>query len=320
MAGGRQRAPAAARPQRVSASGGPLKLGTRASPLALAQAALVAAAIAGGVEVVALSTSGDDGEAPAEDKRRWVDRIEDALVAGEIDLAVHSAKDLPGELAPGLEIAGAPARADARDALCGAASLAALRHGARVGTSSLRREAQLRALREDLEVVAIAGNVDTRLRRLGFGELDAIVLARAGLERLGRELGAALDELVPAIGQGSLAIEARSGDERVATAIAALRHAPTEQALLCERTLASALGASCHTPIGGYARRLPDGVLELRAFVGRADGSAWARDVMRGEEPVALGEAVAARLFSIGAEELLAGLRSATGDPPGDRA
>jgi hydroxymethylbilane synthase len=283
----------------------PLKLGTRASPLALAQAGLVAGAITGPVELVALRTSGDGGDAPAEDKRRWVDRIEDALVAGEIDLAVHSAKDLPGTLADGLEIAGAPARVDARDALCGAASLAALRHGARVGTSSLRREAQLRALREDLEVVAIAGNVDTRLRRLSTEDLDAIVLACAGLQRLGRPPGAALDELIPAVGQGSLAIEARSGDERVAAAIAALRHAPTEQALLCERTLASALGAGCHTPIGGYAQSLPDGLLELRAFVGRADGSAWTRDVLRGEEPVALGEAVAARLLSVGAEELL---------------
>jgi hydroxymethylbilane synthase len=289
----------------VSAPADRLKLGTRASPLALAQAALVAAAIDGPVEVVPLRTSGDGGASPADDKSRWVDRIEDALVAGEIDLAVHSAKDLPGALAAGLEIAGAPIRADARDALCGAPSLAALRPDARIGTSSLRRAAQLLALRADLDVVAIAGNIDTRLRRLADAELDAIVLACAALERLDRPPGAPLDELVPAVGQGVLAIEARVGDARVASAIAPLRHAPTEQALSAERTLAAALGANCNTPIGAHAAPVEDGTLELRAFVGRADGSAWARDSLRGEEAVALGEAMAERLRSVGAEELL---------------
>jgi hydroxymethylbilane synthase len=291
----------------VSASRTPLRLGTRASPLALAQAALVAAAIDGAVEIVHLPTSGDGGQRPAQDKRRWIDRIEDALGAGEIDLAVHSAKDVPGVLAAGLEIAGAPLRADARDAICGAHSLERLADGARVGTSSLRRAAQLCALREDLKIVPLAGNVDTRLSKLGeSGELDAVVLACAGLERLGRTDGAPLEQLVPAVGQGCLAIEARCGDQRVGEAIASLRHAETERALACERALARALDADCHTPIGAHARPLEDGRLELRVFVGRADGSEWLSDVLAGEEPAALAAALAARLRSVGAQELLA--------------
>ena len=289
-----------------SAAHSAIKLGTRTSPLALAQATLVATAIVGEVEVVGLSTSGDRDDGPDEDKRRWVDRIEEALDSGEIDLAVHSAKDVPSMLAPGLEIAGAPARADARDVLCGAPSLAALRPGARVGTSSLRRSAQLRALREDIEVVALHGNVGTRLRRLEEGEFDAIVLACAGLSRLGLDAGVALEEMIPAVGQGTLALEARSGDGRVAAAIAALRDTAAERALHAERALADALGASCQTPIGAHAKPLNDGSLELRVFVGRADGSSWIRDSQRGSEPVALGQALAERLRSVGVAELLA--------------
>ena len=196
-----------------------LRLGTRGSPLALAQARAVAAAIGGAVELITITTSGDGG-APAGDKRRWVDRIEDALLAGEVDLAVHSAKDVPGLLADGLELAGAPRRADARDCLCGAGSLSELASDARVGTSSLRRRSQLLALRPDIAVVELRGNVDTRLRKLAAGEVDAIVLACAGLERLDRTPGSPLDELVPAVGQGTLAIEARVGDEAVAAALA----------------------------------------------------------------------------------------------------
>jgi len=289
----------------VSTRGAPLKLGTRGSPLALAQATLVADAIGSPVEVVTITTSGDRGRAPASDKRRWVDRIEDALLAGKIDLAVHSAKDLPGRLAPGLELAGAPARTEARDALCGATALAALPASARVGTSSLRRSAQLLALREDITVAPLHGNIDTRLRRLASGELDAIVLAAAGLERLGRSGGTPLEELVPAVGQGVLAIEARAGDARVAAAIAPLRHAPTERELRAERELARGLDATCETPLGAHARTLEDGQLELVVFVGRADGSAWARDALRGDEPDELACELAARLRSVGAMELL---------------
>jgi hydroxymethylbilane synthase len=290
----------------VTAQQAPLRLGTRASPLALAQAALVVAAIDGEVDVVEIVTSGDRGIAPAGDKQRWVDVIEQALVSGDIDFAVHSAKDLPAGLAPGLELSGASARADARDALCGASSLAALAPGARVGTSSLRRAAQLSALRDDIEIVELHGNIDTRLRRLDDGDFDAIVLACAGLERLGLAPGVPLDELIPAIGQGILAIEARSGDQRVAAAIAPLRSQASELALRAERVVATALGASCETSIGAHATVGSDGVLELRAFVGRADGSSWARDSYRGTDPFALGAAVAERLRLAGAEELLA--------------
>ena len=192
---------------------GLMRIGTRGSALALAQAGHVAELLRARppavgardpIELVTIKTSGDsaDGAAPRTspagtpaDKSRWVDTIEAALLAGEIDLAVHSAKDVPGELAEGLALLGAPARADAEDVLCGADALESLPAGARVGTGSLRRAAQLRAAREDLRVVAIGGNVDTRLRRLGEGDLDAIVLARAGLLRLDRaeEVGAVLD-------------------------------------------------------------------------------------------------------------------------------
>jgi hydroxymethylbilane synthase len=289
----------------VSDRRAPLRLGTRASPLALAQAALVAAAIDAEVELVSVSTSGDEPDGPAEDKRRWVDRIEDALAGGTIDLAVHSAKDVPGMLAPGLMLLGAPARADPRDALCGAASLAALRPGARIGTNSLRRAAQLRALRDDIEIVPIGGNIDTRLARLRDGALDAVVLAVAALGRLARAGGVPLDELVPAVGQGTLAIEGRANDQRVARAIERLRDHDTERALAAERALASALGADCHTPIGAHASVQADGALELRAFVGRIDGSQWLRDSYRGHDPVTLGKTVAERLANVGAGEML---------------
>lgn len=283
-----------------------LRLGTRGSALAMAQARGVAGEIQQPVQLVVVRTTGDtDGEVPA-DKRRWVDRIEDALLAGKIDLAVHSAKDVPGELASGLELAGSPRRADPLDALVGARSLRELTTGARVGTSSLRRRAQLLALRPDIAVVALHGNVDTRLRRLELGELDAIVIARAGLERLGRDRGAALDELVPAVGQGALVIEARAGDERIARAIVALRDARTERELRAERELARELGATCETPIGAHARTLGGGLLELRAFLGRPDGSAWVTDRLEGDDPAELAAELAARLRSVGAMELAA--------------
>ena len=282
----------------------PLRLGTRGSPLALRQAELVHAAIEEACEVVVLRTGGDEGA--GSDKRRWVDTIEAALRSGEIDLAVHSAKDVPGELAPGLAIVGAPTRADPRDALCGVASLAALGVGARVGTSSLRRVAQLRSLREDLVVTPLHGNLDTRLGRLAAGDFDAIVLATAGLLRLGHSGWEPIDELVPAAGQGTLAIEAREGDERVAAAVAGLRDAQAERTLAAERALVAQLGAGCDTPVGACASVEGDGGLRLRAFVGAADGSHWIRDEAFGDEPVALGKAVGDRLLACGAGALLA--------------
>jgi hydroxymethylbilane synthase len=295
-----------------------LRIGTRRSALALAQAREVAGLIESAapdtaVELVEITTAGDRS-APAGDKRRWVAEIEDQLLAGQVDLAVHSAKDVPGELADGLEIVAAPLRADARDALCGAASLEDLEPGARVGTSSLRRTAQLRALREDIDVVELRGNVDTRLRKLAerADGIDAIVIALAGLQRLARTdaAGAVLDaqQLVPAAGQGTLALEARAGDERVGALAAAIGDADTMAALTAERALVARLGADCHTPVGAYARRDVDGGFVVSAFVGLPDGSVWARDALAGpaDDPAALGARVAERLLLAGAADLLA--------------
>ena len=184
--------------------------------------------------------------AGVEDKSRWVDTIEDALLAGEIDLAVHSAKDVPGELAEGLELMGTPRERPPRMCCAARAALEQLPAGARVGTSSVRRAAQLLAAREDLEVVAVRGNVDTRLRKLGEGGFDAIVLARAGLQRLGREaeIAAVLDpaRFVPSPGQGTLALEGRAEDEATRAAVQAITDTKTFACLQAERALAHALG------------------------------------------------------------------------------
>jgi len=284
-----------------------MRIGTRASALALAQARAVLELLGGG-EIVPILTSGDRDSAAAdehalagEDKSRWVAELEQALQRGEIDVAVHSAKDLPGELAEGLVLAGAPARAGAEDVLCGAEHLDALAAGARVGTSSIRRAAQLRAARADLTVVSMRGNVDTRLSKLGRGEYDAIVLARAGLQRLGREdaAGAVLDPavFVPAPGQGTLALEARGGDAAAQEAIAAIIDAEAFAALLAERALARALDADCHTPLGGHATPWGGG-LRLRAWLALGESGDWAGDELEGEisDPEALGREVGARL------------------------
>jgi hydroxymethylbilane synthase len=312
-----------------------MRIGTRGSALALAQASQVAELL-GGAELITITTSGDraavslnaptaerrgDGEAPGgsaathdvpEDKSRWVDTIEAALLAGEIDLAVHSAKDVPGELAEGLSLLGSPERAGAEDVLCGADSLDALPSGARVGTSSLRRIAQLHAAREDLRVVRVGGNVDTRLRRVSEEEdLNAIVLAHAGLQRLGREreVGVVLDpaRFVPAPGQGALALEGRGGDSAMEEAVRAITDADTFACLQAERALAHELDASCHTPLGAYAVPAGCGCLNLRAWVGLPDGSEWCSDELLGGfyDPEALGRRVAERMKAAGAAELL---------------
>jgi hydroxymethylbilane synthase len=278
-----------------------VRIGTRGSALALAQARQVAALLGGEHELVEVVTSGDRGEA-ASDKERWVRELDRALIEGTIDCAVHSAKDVPALLPDGVVIAAVPARADPRDALCGARSLDALLPGARVGTSSLRRTAQLRALRDDLEVLELRGNVDTRLRRLAAGEYDAIVLAVAGLQRLGRGgEGVSLQELVPAAGQGCLAVATLAGSEKL---VASIDHAPSTRALLAERALVRGLEADCHTPVGAFAQ-LSNGGLTLRAFVGAPDGSAWVRDEQHGDDAGELGARVAARLLSAGAREVL---------------
>jgi hydroxymethylbilane synthase len=312
-----------------------MRLGTRASALALAQAQLVAQLLeaeqgAGTVEIVPIVTRGDRESAgvddaagaltgdgaqgqppPGEDKSRWVSELERALAEGEIDLAVHSAKDVPGELGDGLALLAAPARASAEDVLCGADSLDGLPTGARVGTSSVRRVAQLRAFRDDLEPVSMHGNVDTRLRKLSDGDFDAIVLARAGLTRLEREqsVGAVLDpaRFVPAPGQGTLALEGRAEDTAVRDAAIAINDAGTLTCLLAERALARALDASCDTPLGALASTDGEGVMRLHAWIGLPDGSAWIEDRLSGPagEPEALALALAGRLELAGARALL---------------
>ena len=279
-----------------------MRIGTRGSALALVQARQVAELLGGEHELVEVVTTGDRGEATS-DKERWVRELDRALLDGAIDCAVHSAKDVPAALPEGIVIAAVPSRADPRDALCGAGSLSALAQGARVGTSSLRRAAQVRALRADVDVVELRGNVDTRLRKLADGGYDAIVLAAAGLQRLGRgDAGVPLDDLVPAAGQGCLAVTVRAGEEPL---VAAIGDAASSRALAAERALVRALEADCHTPVGAHARVTAERVT-LRAFVGATDGSAWVRDELEGSEPERLGAAVAERLLSAGAREVLA--------------
>jgi len=281
-----------------------IRVGTRGSALALAQAEWVGSRLGVPYELVRTDAPG-----PVADKSRWVSALEQALLAGEIDVAVHSAKDVPAELAGGLELVAIPPREDPRDAICGAPSLAALPAGARVGTSSLRRAAQIRASRSDLSVVEVRGNVDTRLRKLAAGECDALVLAVAGLARLGRldEADGILDEFVPAAGQGALALEAFPGR----ASVSGLVDPSTTACVTAERELTRALGASCNTPVGAHARVVssggsdgPGSVLELSAWVGRPDGSAWVSDCVSGPSE-GLGSLVAERLLAAGAAELL---------------
>ncbi|MEA2404209.1 MAG: hydroxymethylbilane synthase [Thermoleophilaceae bacterium] len=303
-----------------------LRLGTRGSALAVAQSGLVARALEAAergleVELVTITTSGDERpgrtqpQAGPDDKSRFVKEIEEALLAGDIDLAVHSAKDVPGALLDGLSIVGVPERADPRDAICGADSLDALPERASVGTSSLRRRAQLLALRPDLRVEELRGNVDTRLRKLAEGEHDAVVLARAGLLRLGRDEGVPIDAgaLTPAPGQGCLALEAREGDERAAELAARLTDRDALTRLTAERAVVMALDATCHTPVGALAE-IEGEQLRLSAFVGLPDGSTWIRDEHTGPaaEPAEVGLAVASRLLSAGAADVLARAEAAT--------
>jgi hydroxymethylbilane synthase len=282
-----------------------MRIGTRASALALVQAEWVAARLPPPVEIVKLTTRGDRGEG-AEDKSRWTSELERALLEDRIDLAVHSAKDVPTELGAEFELVAIPERADARDAICGAASLGALRPGARVGTSSPRRAAQIRAVRADVEVVELRGNVDTRLRKLADGHADAVVLAMAGLERLGRagEAGAVLDELVPAAGQGALALEARRG-AIAESALAELRDPEATRCVEAERRLVHALGASCNTPVGAHAQPISADEIVLEAWVGLPDGSAWLTDRVQGP-PDEVATRCTERMLAAGAAQLLA--------------
>jgi len=286
-----------------------VRIGTRGSALALAQSGHVAdwlRELGAEPELVPITTSGDRGAVTA-DKSRFVKEIEEALLAEEVDLAVHSAKDVPGLLPEGLAIVGVPERADPRDALCGARALGDLEAGVTVGTSSLRRQAQLLAARPDLDVKELRGNVDTRLRKLAEGEYKAIVLAAAGLIRLDRASEGNPIDLTPAPGQGCLALEAREDDDAMRELAAQLTDREALVALTAERAVVAALDASCRTPVAAYAR-LEEGELRMDAFVGLPDGSTWIRDELSGdpEDPSALGTELARRLIAAGAREVLA--------------
>ncbi len=282
-----------------------MRIATRGSALALTQARWVADRL-GGAELVEASSDGEPG-----DKSRFVRGVERVLLAGEAEIGVHSAKDLPGEMPEGLEIAGVPEREDPADAWIGAGtSLEDVPEGARVGTAALRRRAQLLAARPDLRVEELHGNVDTRLRKLEEGGLDAIVLAAAGLRRLGREdeIGFRLpvEQMCPAAGQGSLALQVRTDDEAAGNAAAAVNDLKAMRELTAERTVVALLQATCNTPLGVHAQVEGDR-LTIDAFVGLPDGSEWLRDRLEAnaEEPSLAGAELAQRLLGAGARDVL---------------
>jgi hydroxymethylbilane synthase len=302
----------------------PLRIGSRGSQLALWQANHIAALLRGAghdVTIEIIKTLGDAmqhvpfaqvGDATRDGKGMFTKEIEEALFDGRIDLAVHSLKDLPTELAEPFAIAAIPERVDPRDAFVSVhhASFEALPHNARIGTSSLRRQAQLRSARPDVECLEFRGNVDTRLRKLVEGQVDAIILASAGLERLGltqyrRECFSPL-VVCPAAGQGALGIESRAGDEPTLAALEFLNHPPTRYAVTAERAALAALGGGCQVPIGIHCFPGDNGY-SIVAAVASPDGSEVLRIAMDRQqvEPVALGNAVAATLLDRGAARLL---------------
>ena len=272
-----------------------LRLATRGSPLAQTQSKWVAEqvrAITGAeVELVTITTSGDtlslDKWATEGNKGLFVKEIEEALLAGKAEFAVHSSKDLPAELPKGLAIAAFPKREDPRDVLVTAGpKFAELAKGSKIGSASLRRQMQLALMRPDLEYTAIRGNVDTRLRKLYEGQCAGVVLAAAGLNRLGRSgvVTEFLDpgKVVPAPGQGALGIEARADRHEVMDALRKLDDAETRSAVECERAFMAAMGGGCRMPLGAYAR-LSGGMLTLDTFYARADGDKGRH--MTGEAP-----------------------------------
>jgi hydroxymethylbilane synthase len=272
------------------------------------------------VELVPMSTQGDRvlDRALAEvgGKGLFVKELEVAMQEGRADIAVHSMKDVPSELPPGFAIVAVLPRANPLDAFISRRfrRFEDLPRGARVGTSSPRRQAQLRHARPDLRLELLRGNVDTRLRRLDEGELDAILLACAGLERLGIEhhitQQLSIELSLPAVGQGVIGIESRADDERSRAALAALHHADSFTRLVAERSFAATLGGSCHSPIAAHAM-LDAGRLTLHGFIGAPDGSETYRDRAAGPvaEAASLGRELARRMQSAGAETLLARLR-----------
>jgi hydroxymethylbilane synthase len=306
--------------------GKPLRIATRKSQLALWQAEHVAALLRRAhtgleVELVPMVTQGDRIQdrslAAIGGKGLFIKELEVALEEQRADIAVHSMKDLPGDLPAGLTIAAVLERADARDALLtlSAGRLEDLPRGARVGTSSLRRQAQLLAVRPDLKIEGLRGNVDTRVRRLDGGDMDAILLACAGLIRLGWEsrITARLDPkmFLPAVAQGVIGIECRAADSRTLGLVTVLESPDTRIVMEAERAFAHRLGGSCQSPIAAYAR-LEGGSLLLDGLVAEPDGSRLVRDTASGsiDDPAALGRLLAERILDAGAGPLLERLRA----------
>jgi hydroxymethylbilane synthase len=304
-----------------------LRIATRQSQLALWQAGHVAALLCKAhpgvaVELVPMTTRGDQildrSLAAIGGKGLFIKELEIAIAEGRADLAVHSMKDVPAELPPGFVIGAALERANAHDALLSTryTSLAQLPPGARVGTSSLRRQAQLLALRPDLQIEGLRGNVGTRLKRLDDGGLDAIVLACAGLVRLGLEsrITVQLDiaACLPAVGQGIIGVECHADNASALALLAVLEHPASRAALRAERAFSGRLGGSCQSPIAAHAS-IANGQLDLHGLVAEPDGSRLLRDQLAGNanDPEAIGDALAQRLLAAGAGPLLERLRVA---------
>jgi hydroxymethylbilane synthase len=301
-----------------------IRIGSRGSQLALWQAEHVAGLLRGHgqvVEIEVIRTTGDRLQevtfAAVGSKGMFTLEIEEALAAGRIDLAVHSLKDLPTELPEGFMLAAIPVRADARDVLVSKdfGGLADLPRGARVGTSSVRRRAELRHLRPDLECVEFRGNVDTRLRKLAEGQADAIVLAAAGLDRLQRTEWVrerlTAEVMCPAAGQGALAIESRRDDGRIVEAVVFLDDAATRFAVTAERTALARLGGGCQVPVGVHCRPAKSGVpgeFEMLGVVADPDGSRVVKARATGTDGQELARAVAQELLHQGASELFEGI------------
>ena len=294
-----------------------LRIGSRGSQLALWQANHVAALLrerGNAVEIEIIKTTGDKildvALAKVGTKGMFTKEIEEALADKRVDLAVHSLKDVPTELAPEFELAAIMKREDPRDAFISVKfeTLEELPQSAKVGTSSLRRQAQLKALRPDLETFPLRGNVDTRIRKLESGEYDAIILAAAGVHRLGLHKHVrsriSADVMCPAVGQGALAIEIRHDDAQTRTLLAFLNDSETRAAIECERALLGSMGGGCQVPIGAYAEKR-GGRLHLRAMVGRPDGSLILREQADGDDGEKLGREVAQTLLKRGGDKIL---------------
>jgi hydroxymethylbilane synthase len=296
-----------------------LRIGSRGSQLALWQANHISTLLRGRgyeVEIEIIHTTGDKitdvALAMVGTKGMFTKEIEEALADGRVDLAVHSLKDLPTELPPGFEIAAITEREDPRDAFCSRlySKIEDLPRGARVGTSSLRRQAQLKGIRPDLDVHPLRGNVDTRLHKLEQGQYDAIILASAGLKRLGKtELVKQIipaEIMCPAAGQGALGIEIRKGDATIRQHLEFLNDPAARAATTCERALLNRLGGGCQVPIGAYAQ-VQDGKLQLEAIVADPDGSKLLREWGDGSlnDPEQLGNDVGDTLLRRGGDEIL---------------